>query len=204
MSCDDLVVGDDCQLVSTTVLRGYGGGQVGLPTGGGTMDNRQGNQTQLVNFSWLIDECLAGCAYPQSDEALAELAGRGVRLVVNLHERPLDSTRLAEHGMVELHLPVRDFTAPSVEQLARGVTAIEEAIAQGKRVAVHCGVPDTLIGTRLGRLRSPKRDTPQHGRAGIFAVERDDREAGGEDCKLRGRSRPGAGIKVGQPTDAVS
>jgi hypothetical protein len=33
---------------------------------------------------------LLGCAYPRTDRALAALSASGVRLLVNLHERPHD------------------------------------------------------------------------------------------------------------------
>ena len=48
---------------------------------------------------------------------------------VNLHERAHDPARLARHGITEVHLPVRDFTSPSPEQLECGVAAIEQATA---------------------------------------------------------------------------
>jgi atypical dual specificity phosphatase len=44
---------------------------------------------------------------------------------------------------------VPDFTAPRPEQLEQGVIAIEQAIASGKRVAVHCGAGLGRTGTLL-------------------------------------------------------
>ncbi len=120
---------------------------------------RRGNQTKeasggrrdvmLRNFSWLEGEQLAGCARPDSEEALAELARRSIGLVINLHERPHDPALLARYGLEEFHLPVPDFTAPTPEQLAQGVAAIEHALAQGRKVAVHCGAGLGRTGTLL-------------------------------------------------------
>ena len=89
--------------------------------------------------TWLEEDCLAACRYPRSEKALRELAERGVTLLVNLHERPHSRAVLGRHGLTELHLPVRDFTAPTLEQLEHGIAAVEQAIADGQKVAVHCG-----------------------------------------------------------------
>jgi atypical dual specificity phosphatase len=92
---------------------------------------------------------LAACRYPRSDRALLDLAERGVVLLVNLHERPHSGARLRRHGLTELHLPVADFTPPTLEQLERGVAALEQAHASGQKVAVHCGAGLGRTGTLL-------------------------------------------------------
>jgi atypical dual specificity phosphatase len=98
---------------------------------------------------WLEPDRLLGCAYPRREAALAALAAQGISLLINLHERPHEPGRLARHGLAEVHLPVTDFTAPTPEQLARGVEAIEQALASGQRVAVHCGGGLGRTGTLL-------------------------------------------------------
>lgn len=69
--------------------------------------------------------------------ALAALSDSGVRLLVNLHERPHDLHQLERHGLREAHLPVKDFAAPSPEQMELGVRMIFEALAEGEAVAVR-------------------------------------------------------------------
>lgn len=90
-----------------------------------------------------------GCAYPRTERALSPLSANGVRLLVNLHERPHDPARLERHGLREVHLPVKDFAAPSPEQMERGVGAIFEALAAGEAAAVHCGGGLGRTGTVL-------------------------------------------------------
>jgi atypical dual specificity phosphatase len=90
-----------------------------------------------------------GCAYPRTDRALAVLSESGVRLLVNLHAQPQDPARLARHGLREVHLPVRDFAAPSLRQIGRGVDAILGALAAGGAAAVHCGGGLGRTGTLL-------------------------------------------------------
>lgn len=104
---------------------------------------------RLKPVTWLDGECVAACRYPHSDKALRELADRGVRLLVNLHEQPHVSEHISRYGISELHLPVPDFTPPTQEQIERGVSAIDSAIESGMRVAVHCGAGLGRTGTLL-------------------------------------------------------
>jgi atypical dual specificity phosphatase len=98
---------------------------------------------------WIEPGRVLGCAYPRREAALAGLREQGVSTIVNLHERAHDPARLARHGLSETHVPVRDFTAPTPAQLAEGVAAIEQAVAAGQVVAVHCGGGLGRTGTLL-------------------------------------------------------
>ncbi len=98
--------------------------------------------------AWLEPQLL-GCGYPRREAALAGLAQQGVSVLVNLHKRRHDPSRLARHGLVEVHLPVRDFLAPSPAQVEQGIAAIAEAVAAGERIAVHCGGGLGRTGTLL-------------------------------------------------------
>lgn len=90
------------------------------------------------NFSWLIPDRLAGMGLPRSVDELAALRAQGVRALVSLHEQPLPIAALERCGLTATHIPIADFTAPTMEQAADAVAAIDRALANGEPVAVHC------------------------------------------------------------------
>jgi atypical dual specificity phosphatase len=123
----------------------------------------------LPNFGWLIPGELAGMARPGSAEALAALAAAGVRVVVNLGERPLPADAVDQAGLRVVELPVADFTAPTAGQLTAAVEAIEQAVGAGQPVAVCCGAGLGRTGTVLAAALVRRGHTPEQAIAEVRA-----------------------------------
>ena len=69
--------------------------------------------------------------------------------IVSLTESSLDGRSTRDAGMVVLHLPIEDMSAPSQEETARFVRFVEERTAEDIPVAVHCLAGRGRTGTML-------------------------------------------------------
>ena len=109
----------------------------------------------LPKLTFVRDEKVAGCAHPAGrggvlSQALAEMvADHGITAVVTLTQAPLDPAALAEAGLRWLHTPVPDFGVPSFEDASRTVAFMDDELARGGRVVVHCGAGYGRTGTML-------------------------------------------------------
>ncbi len=96
----------------------------------------------MRGFSWVVPGKLAAMPVPGRDRPLAQdaaiLEREGIRVLVSLTEEPPDRAVLASRGIDQRHIPVQDFTAPTLEQMIAFVAVVEDSVAAGKPVGVHC------------------------------------------------------------------
>jgi len=102
------------------------------------------------NFSWVIKGKLAGSARPENESQLSWLRNSGIKALVCLNkERPLDDKQVKELGFEYLFLPVKDFTAPTQDNIIEFVRFAQEMSGHNLAVVVCCGAGIGRTGTML-------------------------------------------------------
>ncbi len=92
-----------------------------------------------MNFSWLIENQLAGHRGIQSDEHLKFLKSKGIKALIRMTQVPKvkpDDIELA--GMLDYHLSIPDMSAPSLSDIGLMIGFIDQCISQHKPVGVSC------------------------------------------------------------------
>jgi len=116
-------------------------------------------QIILPHFGWLFENKLAAMAYPQSEDAFTLLYEIGIRAVLNLSELSLSFETPARIGMLTRHIPVPDFTAPTLQQVEEAVAMISSCLENHMPVAVHCmaglGRTGTILACYLVTMEMP-------------------------------------------------
>jgi atypical dual specificity phosphatase len=92
----------------------------------------------LPNFSWLVEHNLAALSYPESEDAFTLLWKMGIRVLINLTEEPYPGEFLRKVGILAEHIPVLDFTAPTLKQVEQALSTIHFYLGENMHVAVHC------------------------------------------------------------------
>lgn len=97
-----------------------------------------------MSLSWIVEGEVAAMSRPWPEEIEA-LAASGIAGILSLTEDVPEG--LPHPAYVHLHLPVRDFAAPTLRDFSRSITFIDGVIARGHAVAVHCGAGLGRTGT---------------------------------------------------------
>jgi atypical dual specificity phosphatase len=77
-----------------------------------------------TNFSWLIEEKLAGSGIPTSFDEFDWLLNQGVKSIVTMTEQALPNDWIQNIGY--LHVPTPDLTAPDMDRIDSAVDFIHE------------------------------------------------------------------------------
>ena len=116
-------------------------------------------QIILPNFSWLFENKLAAMPYPESEDAFTLLYRIGVKALLNLSEEPLPYKTPNITGMLIKHIPVADYTAPTLEQAQEAVVMISSCLDRNMPVVVHCmaglGRTGTILACYLVSMEMP-------------------------------------------------
>jgi atypical dual specificity phosphatase len=94
-----------------------------------------------LNFTWVVDDKLAGSRGPRSRSDLIALKQQGVGALVRLvepHEAWVTSTEINEVGLEDYNEPVPDFHAPTQAQVDKIIVYIDSHIEAGTPVGVSC------------------------------------------------------------------
>ena len=88
------------------------------------------------NFSWLIENKLAGSAIPTSIDEVKWVIGQGVKSIVTVREEPLDESWVKDVNY--LHILSNDMSVPEFDDLIYAVDFIHRRITNNEPVLVHC------------------------------------------------------------------
>ena len=88
------------------------------------------------NFSWLIENKLAGSAIPTSKDEINWLQEQGVKSIVTIREEPLDENWVEK--MKYLHVHSNDMGVPEFNDLVSATDFIDRRITENEPVMVHC------------------------------------------------------------------
>ena len=95
-----------------------------------------------LNFSWVIENQLAGIRGPTGNEDLQFLGQKGIAVLVRLAEKQkacVTTEQVTEAGLEDFYFPVEDFHAASMAQIDKITNFVKTRLSQNKAVAVSCG-----------------------------------------------------------------
>ncbi len=108
---------------------------------------------KVPGFSWVEKNLLCAMARPGRErpleQDLAFLQESGVTILVSLTEETIPAEDLIKFGITGVHLPVEDFTPPTLAQIELFLAEVENARLKGRALGVHCTAGKGRSGTML-------------------------------------------------------
>ena len=112
------------------------------------------------NFSWLIENKLAGSAIPTSNDEVQWAVGQGIKSIITVREEPLDDTWVKNVNY--LHILSNDMGVPEFNDLVYAVDFIHRRVTDNEPVLVHClaglGRTGTLLACYLIKYQNLSAD----------------------------------------------